>query len=192
MKKYAFAQVSLILFTLLFSSLGYSSELEKRNELFNNLFYSSYRPGYCGLNIKNLLVQANTNHININKSVVLKFVGAGFFETSGFYTRGKVNERAMLGYFHMVLLADGYIYDFDLNEPLVLKLEDYIRLQFSPPNDNYKLFGVIYNAQSQLNYWTVTAYDPIGYARGQHNLLWTKNLNQLVDIESLFNSPRIR
>jgi hypothetical protein len=85
----------------------------------------------CGENIGRLVEEAKNQNLDLEGSYVLKIEGGGFLETSGFYTRSNPNERAMLGYFHYILVADGYVFDFDLNESLVLKLEDYVRLQFT-------------------------------------------------------------
>jgi hypothetical protein len=102
-------------------------------------------------------------------------VGAGFLETSGFYTRGEVNERAMLGYFHFVFVADGYVFDFDLDEPLILRLEDYIRLRFLLQKLPYFIFGLYYVPEKELSSWTVSRFETNTYLT-RTQMSWIKNV----------------
>jgi hypothetical protein len=169
-----------------------AADLPALKILFTENYNIFYRPAYCGKNIAKLADEANKRNINLDNAYVLKIVGAGFFETSGFYTRQNVNERAMLGYFHMVLVADGYVFDFDLDEPLVLKLDDYIRLQFTPPYEPYLLFGTEYRASSHLLWWTVTRFEWSDYIRNKEISTWTRKMPEYIDLEKVLSKKRIR
>lgn len=169
-----------------------AADLRALEVLFTENYNTFYRSGDCGNNIAELADEANKRNINLDNAYVLKIVGAGFFETSGFYTRQNVNERAMLGYFHVVLVADGYVFDFDLDEPLVLKVDDYIRLQFTPPYEPYILFGTEYRASSMLPWWTVTRFEWHDYVRHKEIPTWTRKMPEYIDLERVLSKKRIR
>ena len=144
-KMFRFKNIIFLCFILLKSTV-LAADIESLRKLFVNNFNHYYQPRYCGKNIKRLLSEAQKRNIDLSNSYILKVVGDGFFETSGFYTRAKPNQRAMLGYFHMILVADNMVFDFDLHAPLVLDVRNYIRLQFMPPYEPYIIYNVNYTA----------------------------------------------
>lgn len=170
----------------------FAADLKSLKQLFQDNFNSYYEPRFCGRNIQRLLINAKERNIDLTNAYVLKVVGGGFLETSGFYTRTDPNERAMLGYFHMVLVADGYVFDFDLNESLVLKLEDYIRLQFTPPYEPYVIWGITYIAQKELAYWKTTRFEWKDYVSNKHTATWEKSMKDYVSLEEVMSRKRIR
>ncbi len=182
----------LILLLLLTTTLASAADLVSLNKLFSENFDNFYRPRFCRNNIGTLIAEASKQKINLRNSYVLKIVGAGFLETSGFYTRGKIDERAMLGYFHFVLVADGYVYDFDLDEPLVLKLEDYTRLQFTPPYLPFKVFGISIEPEKQLPFWTVTRFEIADFNTSRSTATWTKQYNEILDLKKMMKRERVR
>lgn len=161
--------------------------------IFKANFKSAYEARQCGRNIARLLGLATDRDVDLSDTHVLKIKGAGFFETSGFYTRTAPDERAMLGYFHFVLINNGRVFDFDLHEPLVLDLERYVRLQFSPPENPVKIYGVLYDAREQLNAWTVTRFEVADFQRSSSpRATWTKSLGDLVNLDRVFSRRRVR
>lgn len=184
-------RLSLLIFMFLLGQAA-AADLSVLTRLFEDHYNSLYTPRFCGQNIARFIQLAKNKKMNLSHSYVLKIMGAGFFETSGFYTRGKTQERAMLGYFHMVLVADGRVFDFDLAEPLVLKLEDYVRLQFTPPYEPFHIWGKDFVARKELPWWKVTAFSTHEYAQGREEVLWSKKVGELVSLEEVLNNDRLR
>lgn len=184
-------RISLIVLVLLISAVN-AADLPALKKLFEKNYNSIYQPRFCGRNTRAFLNEAKKQEIDLSDSYVLKIVGPGFFETSGFYTRSKPNERVHLGYFHMVLVANNHIFDFDLREPLVLDILDYARLQFTPPHEPYTLMGVDYSSKGNPSRWNVTAFDKNDYAKGIETTLWEMKMNQFIDVEKLYSRERIR
>jgi len=174
----------------LFLSNAHSADIPALKELFQKNFDSYYQPRFCGQNIRRFLEEASMREIDLSNAYVLKIQGGGFLETSGFFTRGNVNEREMLGYFHMILIADDIIFDFDLNRPLVLNKLDYIRLQFTPPHEPYYIFGIDYTKNGAPGNWNVTAFDSKDYSNGKESTLWKSKIKDYIDIKELFKRER--
>lgn len=151
-----------------------------------------YTPRLCGKNVQQLVQGAQDAGIDLSGAYVLKIVGAGFLETSGFYTRTKPQDRSMLGYFHYVLVAENHVFDFDLHELLVLPLEDYIRLQFTPPYLPFRVLGMNYDPAEELKYWKVSRFELSAVTRGPFTPTWEKSLSQFVSLPRLLARARIR
>ena len=122
----------------------------------------------------------------------MKIVGGGFLETSAFYARNNSNERVMIGYFHMVLIAEGHVFDFDLDEPIVPTTLDYIRLQFTPPYLPFSIFGIRYDPKNQLTGWKLTRFEWQDYINGKEVPTWTTTMERYIDLDELMSKPRIR
>ncbi len=176
----------------LISLSTFGADVKSLKKLFQDNFDNYYEQRYCGRNVQRLLTNAKAKNIDLSNAYVLKIVGGGFLETSGFYTRTDPNERAMLGYFHMVLVADGYVFDFDLYEPLVLKVEEYIRLQFTPAYLPYVIWGINYIPQKELAYWKVTRFEWSDYVVGKEKATWEKSMKDFVSLEQVMSLDRIR
>nr|MBA2405436.1 hypothetical protein [Bdellovibrionales bacterium] len=147
---------------------------------------------YCYENVARLIEEAKSKKIDLSNTYALKIVGAGFLETSGFYTRKTVNEREMLGYFHYILIADNHVFDFDLYEPIVLPFEDYVRLQFTPPTLPYFVFGINFIPSKELKYWNISQYDTNNYISSSPKPLWSKTMGEIIDLEKLMTKKRAR
>lgn len=182
----------IILGLCLLSLSSFAADVKSLKNLFQDNYDNFYEQRYCGRNIQRLLTNAKAKNIDLTSAYVLKIAGGGFLETSGFYTRTDPNERAMLGYFHMILVADGYVFDFDLYEPLVLKLEDYIRLQFTPAYLPYVIWGINYIPQKELANWKVTRFEWSDYAVGKEKATWEKYMKDFVSIDHIMTLKRIR
>lgn len=187
MKKF----LTIILFSILTLSQAFAADVKSLERVFKENFDSFYQPRYCGRNTARLVAEAQKRKIDLSHSYVLKIVGGGFWETSAFYSRNNINERVMIGYFHMVFVADGYVFDFDLDEPLVLKLQDYIKLQFAPPAP-YDFYRGEERTKSELKSWSVTAFKTEEYAKNKEIVLWQKKLGDIVDMNKMMAKPRVR
>ncbi len=183
--------IFLFLLVLTISHAAFAADVKKLTSIFQHNYNSFYRARMCGENIGRLVEEAKKHNLDLNGSYVLKLEGGGFLETSGFYTRSEPNDRAMLGYFHYILVADGYVFDFDLNESLVLKFEDYIRLQFTPAHLPYVIFGINYKPIDELPSWIVTRFEVEGYPT-RPQLTWKKKLGDIVDIKNVMKLHRVR
>lgn len=181
----------LISFFLVMGSAS-AADIPRLKNLFQKNYNNYYQPRYCGRNIERFTSEALRRNIDLKGAYVLKISGTGFLETSAFYTRNKINDRAMLGYFHMVLVADDYVFDFDLAEPLALKVEDYFRLQFTPPYEPYKIFGVDYTQNKNPHGYKLVAFDYQDYARGDETVLWESVVRDYIDMKALYKRPRLR
>lgn len=173
-----------LIFIILFSltSSLFAADIPALKKLFKENFNNFFEHRLCGQNTSRFAKAAYDEGIDLSNSYVLKFKGAGFFDTSGFYTRTSTTERSMLGYFHVVFVADGHVFDFDLHEPLVLKMEDYVRLQFTPEKST-KIFNVLYDGKKDLPWWEVTRFEWSEYMRGREIPTWKKKLGELIDID---------
>jgi hypothetical protein len=185
-------KISLFIFLLVFSLSSFSADTHNLKKLFISNFDQFYVERHCRQNIIRLIEEAKKLKINLDNSYVLKFEGLGFLETSGFYTRSSVNERHMLGYYHFVFVADNLVFDFDLYEPLVLPLEDYIRLQFTPKSLPYYIFGINYVPEIQLKNWKITAYNLKNPHLPANSIIWSKKLGEWIDLSSIMKKVRVR
>lgn len=184
--------IQLSLFILLTTTTAQAADLAQLIPLFQNNYQTFYQPRLCGRNTGRLIEAAQKLNIDLSNSYVLKIVGGGFWETSGFYTRNSPNDRDMLGYFHMVLVADNHVFDFDLNEPLVLPLEDYIRLQFTLPDDSTTLWGKNFKPRQELPSWEMTRFVTTDYVNGQETVIDKMKLKDLVNLDSVLDRQRLR
>lgn len=181
---------ALLLLCLLISS-AWAADIPALKKLYNENYNNFYQQRFCGRNVARFVSEANKRKINLSNSYVLKLAGAGFLETSGFYTRGNLDDRAMLGYFHMVFVADGYVFDFDLSDSLVLPINEYVRLQFTPPYDPFYVFGIEYKSKEQLKYWTVTRFEWADYIQSREVATWIKKMPEYVDLTKILMLPRL-
>lgn len=179
----------LLNFIMTFSTSA--ADLPAMIEFYKANYQKFYQQRFCGRNIEQLISNALKEGIDLSHSYVLKIEGAGFFETSGFYTRSAKNQRDMLGYFHIVFVADNYVFDFDLADRLVVSLENYVRLQFTPPYEPFYIFGVSYLAQNQLPWWKVTAFETTSYISNKPIILWSKKLGDVIDLNKTLSAQRM-
>jgi hypothetical protein len=177
------------LFLAIWQSVSHAADLPALSKLYQENYQRFYKHGLCGQNILRLLEEAHRQGIDLSNVSVLKIEGAGFLETSGFYTRHAKNQRAMLGYFHVVMVADNIVFDFDLADKLMPTLENYVRLQFTPPYEPFIIFGISYQAQKELPWWKVTRFEWHDYLQ-QAPMTWKKNLGEVVDLKAVLALPR--
>ncbi len=181
------------IFIILATSTAQAADVAKLTKLFQENFNNFYQPRLCGRNTARLVSEAQKLNIDLSNSYVLRLVGGGFWETSGFYTRNTTTERDMLGYFHMIFVADNYVFDFDLHEPLVLPLEDYIRLQLTPSTTNFKnIWGSNYKPHLELPGWEMTRYHTEDYGQNKETILDKTKMRDFVDLEDVLSRPRLK
>lgn len=179
-----YKQLIIILSALQFSST-FAADIYSLKQLFKTHYSEKYVARYCNKNVDAFIKDAQKKGIDLSGAMAVKLVGGGFLETSGFYTRTKRNERAMLGYFHWILVADGYAFDFDLGENRVLGLEDYIRLQFTPPYEPYKIYGIDYTRNGQPSNWSISLYHWHDYINDKGSFKELR-LDEFVDMNSVY------
>lgn len=170
---------------LSFSPSGFGADLNALKSLYQKHYQQHYQPRFCGRNVRGFIQDAHQKRIDLTGAYVLKVEGLGFLETSGFYTRSNPGERTPLGRFHMLLVADGYVFDFDLHKPLVLTVHDYIRLQFMPPYEPYQIFGISYSGTGNPDAWLITRFNWQDYMKGQEITRWKMKLNEWVNLEKI-------
>ncbi len=181
----------IIALILLAQHTALGADLNSLTKLFVQNYNALYEARMCGRNIERFVDLSLRHKINLDHSYVLKVTGAGFLETSGFYTRQNANRWKMLGYFHYVFVAEGHVFDFDLDEPLVLPLHDYVRLQFTPPFEPFYALGNVEFTTDTLKYWKadkILIQDFINKNSRSEKLA----LDQIVPISSLKRLKRIR
>jgi hypothetical protein len=181
----------LFIFVVSFAKTLVAADVAALKTLYLEQYNRLYQHGMCGRNIEHFIALAEQEGIDLTGAHVLKIVGAGFLETSGFYTRQNKNKREMLGYFHVVMVANDTVFDFDLADRLTPSLANYVRLQFTPPQEPYVIFGVFYISAQELPWWTVTRYEWKDYiSRSDAQVSWKKKLNQVVDLPLVLSRPR--
>ena len=93
----------------------------------------------------------------------------------------------------MVFVADSHVFDFDLLEPLVLPIEDYIRLQFTPASEGYHVFGMLIEPRKELPYWELSAYETNAYVDSNRPTpMWEDQFQTVFDIDFILNRERVR
>ncbi len=115
--------------------------------IFERRFYAGYEERRCGESIEGLVTAAQNAGLSLNKARVLSITHQGFsvfglvnaewVRESGRLLPGTENagRRYEMGernwHFHVILLYDGLIFDFDFgNEPQVFTVRDYFEQMF--------------------------------------------------------------
>lgn len=182
-----------LIMSLMLSFSTFAADIPALKKLFLDNYSNFYVPRNCGGNVGRLIEAAERENINLQGAYALNITGAGFLETSGFFTRsGKINDRAMLGYFHVVMVADGYVFDFDLAKPLVLPIEDYVRLQLTPPTIPFKIGSIQYDPRNEFPWWTVERFEWKRYiTEAQPKATWKKKMTEFINLESVLKKKRL-
>jgi hypothetical protein len=134
------------IFIILSILIGYvevqAADIEKLQNLFENNFQTFYEEKRCGKNIERFVRAAIESGIDLSGAEVVKIENSGG-DTFGLvaahqarYAEQSVEKPLgidMNWYFHVVLLADGYVFDFDFrNQPTLLDLRSYLDQNFIP------------------------------------------------------------
>ena len=95
-------------------------------KLFTENFYTIHRPGYCGQNILNFLKLADEKGVDLRGAEIINVDGGWVSPLFVRNQRGEPEERYF--YFHIFLIHEGHVYDFDYgNTPVVPKIGDYFK-----------------------------------------------------------------
>lgn len=181
----------LTIIIFLFAQTSMSADLQSLTTLFQTNYNQFYKYGDCEANITRLIEAARNKNIDLSNAFMAKITGAGFLETSGFYTPEDPNQWRMLGYFHYVLIADNQVFDFDLHGGHVMSVEKYVRLQFTPPTMDYKIGNKIFRPENELRYWTIESFnvDSVGM-NNKPELTWKKGLTEFISLNEILQIPR--
>jgi hypothetical protein len=66
-----------------------------------------------------------------------------------------------------------------------------VRLQFTPPYEPFRIFGIDYSAKNNPGSWSITAFDTKRYGRGLESKLWSKMIKNLIDMKKMISSDRM-
>ncbi|MDH4467559.1 MAG: hypothetical protein QE271_05825 [Bacteriovoracaceae bacterium] len=181
----------LFFLVLLFTfQMADAADVKKLTSLFEKIYNTHYTPVLCGKNIQKFLALAEQAGIDLNNSEVWNVKGNGHFETSGFHTRSSTTRRSMLGFFHVILYADGHIFDFDLQGPHVLNTYQYARLMFTPPSNPFPVGSVRHDFHKDLKGWTIEAFDAKDHIQNIQTSLWKRKFMDVISLEKLFSIDR--
>jgi hypothetical protein len=129
---------------------GASSVLKQE---FGSTYYTHYRAGRCGENTADLAKRGLAVGVDLSGAYAVVITNGGYM-LSTTYRRGageklatpvhdiKFSPGIANFYFHVALLKDGEIYDFDFgNHPEVMPIKDYIRRMFweEHPKSQFKM-----------------------------------------------------
>lgn len=139
--------ISLLL--ILVSFFSWSADLPKLEILFKSTFWSIYQERYCGRNIESFSIQALEEKIDMRGAYIMEIRNAGF-DTFGMVASLNAREAGRLytperslppfrqpgganWHFHVVLLADGVVHDFDFgNSAVPISMKKYFEKMFIP------------------------------------------------------------
>ncbi len=128
---------------------AFAADTKKLNKIFEDTFWTIYQSNYCGRNIENFSTEAVEQNVDLKNAYIMEIRNAGF-DMFGLVAALAAREEGRLieprtskppfrtiGYsnwnFHVVLIADGLVYDYDfMNKATVLKLEDYLDQMYVP------------------------------------------------------------
>lgn len=137
------------LFLILVSFSSWSADLPKLAKLFKGTFWSIYQERYCGRNIESLSAQALEEKIDMRGAYIMEIRNAGF-DTFGMVASLNARESGRLynperskppfrqpgganWHFHVVLLADGVVHDYDYgNTAQPIRMDHYFEKMFIP------------------------------------------------------------
>lgn len=121
-----------------FQTSLWAADLTRLKKLFENTWTSNYVERYCGLNIENLVSKAMDENIDLEgvEIVGLKDQGGWMFGmVNALQARGatRLGAGESNWYFHVFLLVDGKILDYDFTEaPKVLSFNEYMHEMYLP------------------------------------------------------------
>lgn len=151
-----------ILFTLVFSLFISVAQATTLDTLFEDHFFSLHVPGRCGQNILKFLDLAKRENIDLTGAEIINVEG-GWVEPqyvrNGGYTP-KIPGPAGLTYspapryyyFHVFLIHDGKVYDFDYgNSPVIPSFKTYFKKMWIRGKEGDKYLGLqVYKAEDYL------------------------------------------
>lgn len=166
---------TLFFFQFLSAEKAHGADFYRLNQLFQKHFWGSfYKENKCGPNIEYFVRLALKENINLEGAAIIHIENKGldtfgmvaavrareqgqYFDSTGPHKNRPSREAGEVNWFyHAVLLADGFVFDFDFeNEPKALPFEDYIHEMFIP--EAKKLDSVFY--RTKLSGYALSFYD---------------------------------
>lgn len=173
-----------------------AADLSALTQEFAAHFNDYYIPRFCGRTIMRFIDESQKKNIDLSGAYVLMIEDSGFWGTNAFFGREVIDDRRPLGDFHIVLVAEGKVFDFDLHRPIVLPVEDYFRLQFTPPKDPYYLYPEkkegLFNTVSELSYLKLSRIELVDFPKpGKPIRAWTKTLHDAYDVDAIMKRKRL-
>lgn len=159
-----------ILLLLLASQFTFAADLPRLRKVFQDNYNTLYTPRACGKNIDKLVKLADANKIDLTNSYYVVLNNPGFWMLQAFSARGlKYGDRQSWS-FHVILVADNYVFDFDFNNrPTVVPFNTYIKEMFVPKAK----VDIPYDFKQDLPYFEFDFYDVRDYLKAQGS---TRNL----------------
>lgn len=145
---------------LLITQVSFAADLAKLQTLFKSNYSTFYAPRFCGKNIETFVKAADKKKIDLTNSYVAVLKNPGFWSLQAFSARGlKLGERQPWS-FHVILIADDYVFDFDFsNQPKVLPFKKYLKEMLVPKGK----LDIPYNYQNELPYIELDLYTSHDY-----------------------------
>lgn len=143
------SKIILIILSALFSFHSFAADLVGISHIFKKTFWTShYQERFCGRNIEGLVQKAIDARLDLSNAQILQITdphGSMFGMVQAVVAREsgrliepartlpKRNPGVMNWYFHVVLMVEGKILDYDFtNQPRILSLNQYMNEMFIP------------------------------------------------------------
>lgn len=173
--------------TLLFlAQVSFAADLPRLTKLFSENFRNLYVPRNCGSNIERLVKLADQKGIDLTNSYVVVLENPGFWNLQAFGARGLKPGDRQAWYFHVILLADDKVLDFDFgNSPRVVPFKTWVKEMFVPKGK----VDVPYDYKKDMPYFKFDFYRVDDYlsnnARTNGTPKNTYKLSELLDLSRL-------
>ena len=175
-----------LFFILLFTQVTFAADLPRLQKLFQENFRTLYVPNKCGTNIDKFVKLADKERIDLTNSYVAVLENPGFWNLQAFGARGLKPGDRQPWYFHVILIADDKVLDFDFgNSPRVIPFKTWVKEMFVPKGK----VDVPYDYKKDLPYFEFDYYEVHDYLRnnGQtsNTPKKTYKLKDLMDLSRL-------
>lgn len=175
----------LLLFVLL-TQFSFAADLPRLQSLFTANFNALYIPNKCGTNIDKFVKLADKNRIDLTNSYVVVLRNPGFWNLQAFSARGTKPGDRQPWYFHVILIADDKVLDFDFtNTPKVVPFRTWVKDMFIPKGKP----DVPYDFKKDLPYFEFDFYSVNDYlaknGRTSETPKKSYRLSDLLDVSRL-------
>lgn len=176
----------LLLLLLLLSQATFAADLPRLKKLFRENFNTLYVPRACGTNIGKLVKLADSQGIDLTNSYVVVLENPGFWNLQAFGARGSKPGERQAWYFHVVLIADDQVFDFDFgNTPKVVPFKSWMKEMFVPKGK----IDIPYDYKKDLAYFEFDFYASHDYLKNNGQTSTTPKqtfrLGQLMEIPGI-------
>lgn len=176
----------LLILLIVLSQTTFAADLPRLKKLFRENFNSLYVPRACGTNIEKFVKLADKEGVDLTNSYVVVLEGPGFWNLQSFNARGQKPGGRQPWYFHVILVADDQVLDFDFtNTPTFLPFRSYIKEMFVPKGK----IDIPYDHKRELPYVNLDYYASDDYlinnGRTSVTPKKTYKLSELLDLSRL-------